>query len=181
MHAIHNLLQYYYIIPHNVIDLTSFPAWFIRSYSLGSRAVYLVLVCSFGRYNLKILTLPEVIWQTYECQTEVCKAISLELRHSCYFFNPTWNVNCKMSFQLILKWPHAVFKCSWAVCIYELIITIWCAFKWFCRRKMSAVANFLFPLSTTAHFSYTSLLFHNPARRVVSCTVNIHNYLITYE
>lgn len=166
MHAIHNLLQYNYVIPHNVIDLTFHFQLdsFILIHSGPKRCTD---ACSFGRYNFKILILPEAIWQTYECQTEGCKAISLELRHSYYFFNPTWNVNCKMSFQLILKWPHAVFKCSWEVCIYELIIMIWCAFKWFCRRKISAVANLLFPLSTTAHFSYTSLLFHNPARRVV--------------
>ncbi len=98
MHAIHNLLKYYYIIPYNVIDLTFHFQLdsFIRIHSGPEKCTN---ACSFGRYNFKILILPEVIWQTYECQTEGCKAISLKLRHSYNCFNPTWNVNCKMSFQ----------------------------------------------------------------------------------
>ncbi len=91
-------IEYYYIIPYNVIDLTFHFQLdsFIRIHSGPEKCTN---ACSFGRYNFKILILPEVIWQTYECQTEGCKAISLKLKHSYNCFNPTWNVNCKMSFQ----------------------------------------------------------------------------------
>ncbi len=80
-HAIHNLLLYYYIIPYNVIDLTFHFQLdsFIRIHSGPEKCTN---ACSFGRYDFKILILPEVIWQTYECQREGCKAISLKLRHS---------------------------------------------------------------------------------------------------